>query len=490
MIVKPYTRSPEPHRVRMDRPHVVILGAGPAGVGAAYQLRRLDRAEVTVLEQRDVVGGNAGSFDLNGQYLDYGSHRLHPASDPEILDDIRSLLGDDLVRRPRHGRIRLRGKWIHFPLKPIDLLVHADRRFVMGVLADAVNPASKSPGGDDENFASVLRAGLGRTICETFYFPYARKIWGRNPEMLSAEQAKRRVSAHSFARLTKKVLAQLPGVKKPDTGYFYYPRRGYGQISEAYAGAAEKLGARMLLGHQVTDVSRQVDGNDAWLVRTRQGDDQHTIEADYVWSTIPVSILARVLKPEAPAEVREAAGSLQFRDMVLIYLQLPTDRFTEFDAHYFPDQEIAITRLSEPKNYAAATEPVGRTTLCAELPCSTDDEVWTMSDEDLAALVSSDLDRAGIPLPISPTTVHVRRIRHAYPIYAQGYEQYFDVLDRWAESIPRLLNYGRQGLFAHDNTHHALYMAYAAADCLVDGSFDDERWRSYRDVFATHVVED
>ena len=104
----------------MTAPRIAVLGAGPAGVAAAWQLHRTDKARAIVLEQRDDVGGNAGSFELEGVPVDYGSHRLHPACNPEILADIRALLGADLLSRPRHGRIRLRNKWIHFPIRPID----------------------------------------------------------------------------------------------------------------------------------------------------------------------------------------------------------------------------------------------------------------------------------------------------------------------------------------------------------------------------------
>src|SRR6478672_5158802 len=119
----------------MAKPRIIILGAGPAGVGAAWQLTRQEKAEVTVLEQRDVVGGNAGSFELAGMRVDYGSHRLHPACDPEILRDIRTLLGNDLLDRLRHGRIRLCGRWIHFPLKPSDLALGLPPSFSFGVAA-------------------------------------------------------------------------------------------------------------------------------------------------------------------------------------------------------------------------------------------------------------------------------------------------------------------------------------------------------------------
>ena len=126
----------------MPDPRIVILGAGPAGVGAAHWLRQTRKAQVTVVEQNAVVGGNAGSFEAGGQRLDYGSHRLHPACDPEILAEIRKLLGDELLDRPRHGRIHLRGKFVHFPLKPVDLMLRLDPRFALGSLTDMARKAS------------------------------------------------------------------------------------------------------------------------------------------------------------------------------------------------------------------------------------------------------------------------------------------------------------------------------------------------------------
>jgi protoporphyrinogen oxidase len=177
--------------------------------------------------------------------------------------------------------------------------------------------------------------------------------------------------------------------------------------------------------------------------------------------------------------------------MLLIYLVLEQDRFTEYDAHYFPGADLRITRLSEPKNYAAVTEPAGRTVLCAELPCQPEDEVWSQSDEALGEIVQADLARAGLPVSCDVSSVAVRRLPHAYPLYPNGYEHSFEPLDNWVESRPRVLTFGRQGLYAHDNTHHALYMALAASRCLRDdGSFDDAAWARERAIFATHVVED
>jgi protoporphyrinogen oxidase len=104
--------------------------------------------------------------------------------------------------------------------------------------------------------------------------------------------------------------------------------------------------------------------------------------------------------------------------------------------------------------------------------------------------VEDDLRTCGLALPKKPLQVFVRRLPQAYPIYQRGYERALEPLDRWIGDVENLLSYGRQGLFAHDNTHHALAMAYAAVDCLTATGFDRENWRAHREVFATHVVED
>ena len=472
----------------MSKPDVVILGAGPAGLGAAYQLQRRDRGRAIVLERAALVGGNAGSFEWEGQRLDYGSHRLHPACEPEILADIRRLLGDDLLDRPRHGRIRLLGKWIHFPLKPLDLLLRLERGFTLGTLRDMLRKPAAN--GSADTFASVLHANLGPTICKHFYFPYARKLWGREPDELSGIQARRRVSAGSFLKLVRKVLNAVPGLKKPGSGRFFYPRRNFGQIVEAYGDAAVAAGADLRLGAEVVKLVAPKEEGGKWSVHYREGEAAHELQADQLWSTIPLPTLARLVDPPAEAEVQEAIESLHYRSMLLIYLRLEIEQFTEYDAHYFPEEATVITRLSEPKNYVGEGRPGGFTTLCAELPCTVGDLLWNMSEAQLGEVVSEDLARAGIPLPVAPAKVRVERLSHAYPIYLNGYEKLFEVLDRWADRQPQLLTFGRQGLFAHDNTHHALAMAYAAVECLEEGALDAARWESWREVFATFVVED
>lgn len=473
-----------------DLPHIVILGAGPAGLGAAYRLRRTGRARVTVLERGPAVGGNAASFSINGQRVDYGSHRLHPACDPAILADIQELLGEDLRDRSRHGRIRLRGRWVHFPLKPLDLLMHLDRGFALGALRDTIARMARRTPREADSFGDALRARLGPTICDSFYFPYARKIWGLEPEEMAAEQAQRRVAANSPGKLIRKVLAQVPGFRQPGAGQFFYPRLGFGQIVDAYAEAAREAGAEILLDCPARKVVAPASAGDPWTIVAERNGDEITLTADYVWSTIPLTLLAQMTEPAPAKAVTDSAAALEYRAMALIYLELPVDQFTEYDAHYFPGADVSITRLSEPKNYVGAQEKGGHTVLCAELPCAPDDAHWKASDEELGRLVARDLEQAGVPLPVAPSSVHVRRLRHAYPIYTRGFAAPFHALDEWASGLPGLLSFGRQGLFAHDNTHHALAMAYDAVDCMGASGFDAEKWARYREEFEKHVVVD
>lgn len=468
-------------------PHpIVILGGGPAGLAAAYQLATRGWRDVTVLERGPRVGGNAGSFVLDGIPVDFGSHRLHPSCAPALLADIRHLLGSDLLDRPRHGRIRLQGRWVHFPLKPLDLALRLPPAFALGVLGDALTKRF-APEVTPPTFASVLEKGLGRTICREFYFPYAEKLWGLPPAALDAEQAKRRVANSSLGKMIRRVLNAVPGMKPPGAGRFFYPRRGFGQIADAFAAAAAAAGASVRLQAEVHGV--EVEGDRVAAVTATVDGERRRYPARQVLSTIPLTTLARLTTggPAAPLQVTSGLG---YRAMVLIYVTLEADYFTEFDAHYFPEAHLRISRMSEPKRYGLVERP-GRTVLCAELPCALGGQEWTMDAAGLLELVRRDIDAAGLG-PLPPVAgVHVERIPHAYPLYTEGYRRAFDALDTWAGSIEGLVTFGRQGLFVHDNTHHTMAMAYALADCLQpSGSLDRAAWAAARKGFESNVVED
>lgn len=468
---------------------ISILGAGPAGIAAAYALAKSSDAKIDVIERAGAAGGNAGSFQIEGVQCDYGSHRFHPVADPEVLDDVKSLLGDDLLLRPRHGRIRLGGRWIGFPLKPLNALIHLPKRFGFSLVADGLLGKFKKKSKSEPSFSSVLYEGLGPTISENFYFPYVRKLWGLDPDELAVTLAERRVSSGSIGKIIMKMVRLLPGLRNETAGRFYYPRKGFGQISDEMQFRAQSDGVDFRLNTEISRITR--DGSKINAVYTKGDKGEMREESDLVLSSIPLTSLVELIDPPAPKEVVDAARAIRFRGMILLYLVLETDQFTEYDAHYFPEISIPISRMSEPKNYSASGQPEGVTVLCAELPCDPEEKWWDLSDRELGDHYCEWLGKLGLPVTAKVRTCVTRRLSHAYPVYDLDYQNRFELIDNWLSSLDGLLVFGRQGLFAHDNTHHAFAMAYGASDCIDDsGEVDREKWDKYRQEFATHTVED
>jgi protoporphyrinogen oxidase len=483
-------RSPARRTASVD---LAVLGAGPAGLAAAWYAARAGRS-VLVLERAPAVGGMAASFEVAGIRVDHGSHRLHPATAPRLLAELRDLLGDDLQTRPRHGRLRVFDRWVGFPLRAGELARVLPRPVLARIAAEAAAEparrlaaavAARRPGATD-TFATALRAGLGRTLYDGLYAPYALKLWGLPGERIAGEQARRRVTADSPWKIAGRLLG--PARSGPAGGrgrVFHYPRRGFGQLVEALADAATAAGAEIRCD---TTASAVADGPTGAHVSTMDGS---VIDAGHVLSTVPVPVLGRLVTPAPPAGVLAAAGRLRFRAMTLVYLVHGGGRWTGYDAHYLPGPQTPVTRVSEPANYRSSVDdPADRTVLCAEIPGAVGDAVWTATDAELTDLVLAGLAAAGLP-PVRLVDQVVRRLPHVYPVYELGYADPLAGLDGWAAGLHRVTTLGRLGLFAHDNTHHALAMAADAVAALgPDGGRDEARWSAARARFAQHVVED
>ncbi len=467
------------------RKDVVILGAGPAGLWAAMELlSRFPGIGVTVLEKEAVPGGIAASFTEKGLVWDMGSHRFHPSASPGVFNSVKALLGEDLLTRKRMGRIRLGGRFLMYPLKPADMLLHLSPAFTGGVILDTLSSPLRRKAPAEGTFGEILEAGLGRTICENFYFPYAEKLWGLSPEKLDGEQARRRVSATSLGKMMKKIAGFSSGGGKGSI--FHYPRGGFGTIFQRAAETVERLGGTVLFNTQATSITPPSSGVPGEVATKNRG----RFPASFILSTLPVSNLPGMTSPPPPDSVVRAADSMEYRSMVLCFLKFRVPRFTPFDAHYFPDSNILFSRISERKNYDGVETPADSTGLCVEIPCWKGDPVWEMDDAGLIDTVLLELEKAGLKPPELDSGFS-RKLSCAYPSYPGGWRGNYETVRQWLQGVPGLVSLGRQGFFAHDNTHHAMEMGFEAARCLAeDLSWDSQRWSRAEKTFRRHVVED
>jgi len=264
-------------------PEVVVVGAGGAGLVAAWRAAE-GGCRVRVVERSSFVGGMAASIEVAGQRVDLGSHRLHPSIAPHLLAAIQTLLGDDLQLRARDGRLRLRDRWVRFPLRAPDLVRQMPPGFAARALADAFLRPLRRPKAD--TFAEVVRCRFGRGILDEFYGPYAQKLWGTSADNLSGELARRRIATRGAGSLLRRVVQRGDGPGRT----FWYPRRGYGQIVEAVAGAAVDAGATIELSARIRTVDVRADGVAVAL------DDERVFECDRLLWTAPLTALVDVVE--------------------------------------------------------------------------------------------------------------------------------------------------------------------------------------------------
>ena len=299
-------------------------------------------------------------------------------------------------------------------------------------------------------------------------------------EELHSDLARKRVSAKSHLDILKKLIRSTIN----NGQIFFYPRNGYGQICERLAEEAENKGARFLFETEI----KSIDLTDKTCVVTKT--ENGSFDSQRIWSTAPFGSLVKMINPAPSPQIIESLKQLKYRAMVLVYLICDQERLTEFDAHYFPGIDTPISRISEPKNYREGPDPKDFTIICCEVPCWEGDQIWLASDEDLGELMLDSLAKQGLP-KINLLDTKTRRLPKVYPIYDLDYREKFENLINWSTSQERLTIFGRQGLFAPDNLHHALSMGHAAANALDSNtSFAHNSWKSSLEEFQTHVVED
>ena len=323
---------------------------------------------------------------------------------------------------------------------------------------------------DDDSYAEFVRVGLGPTVLDRFHGPMAEKLWGRPATDLSSTLARRRIAVSDGIGLLRRIARG----SRPAGRTFLYPRLGYGEVVDRLAVAARAAGATIETGAVIGKVE---PGRPARITL----DDGRTIEAGTLLWTAPLESLA-TLVDDAPTP------SLRHRGLALVYLTLDEDRYSDVDAYYVPDADVAFARLSEPKNYRSGPDPIGRTVLCAEVPVTVGDARWTASDEELGAIVLDGMAGIGLRRP-TPSGVTVRRLPRVYPLLGVG-DDGRDVSLAWADDLAGFVVLGRQGRHVADNLHHVMEMALTAVDCLGADGWDQQRWAHACTRFDEFVVDD
>ena len=438
---------------------VVILGAGPAGLGVGHELSA-NRVKVTVLERNDYVGGLCRTIDDDGYKFDLGGHRWFTKN--EALNRwFRRLMDGEYIMVDRISRIYSGGKFFNYPINFGDIIhntsiltvLHAGFSFLWAALVQVVRPAKPIT-----NMRDAYTAQFGAKLYDMFFRVYSEKVWGQPCEELSADWVDQRSKGLSIWHLVGNALSKSNTKPISLVDQFMYPRDGYVRIPERMAEDIVAHGNEVLLG---TTVSRIVyHGANDFEVFYRTGDQEVAIRADAVASTIPLGVLARIVEPACDDTVTAAAQALRFRDLITVNIRLKRGQVTPDTWIYIQDENILFGRMHEPKNWSRAMVPDDdHTSLVLECFCSRGDHIWEMPDTAIVERCLHDLvDKLGFFEAHEAVGSTVIRTVQAYPVYDLPYKANIDLVQEFLHQCQGLHTVGRGGAFRYNNADHSIEM--------------------------------
>ena len=447
-----------------------VLGAGPAGLTAAWVLAQRGKAG-EVFEADGVVGGIAKTVEFNGYRFDLGGHRFFTKLKPvERLWD--EMLGEELLTRPRLSRIYYQGKYLAYPLQAKDVIKRLGlRESVLCALSYLWNRLK--PKRPETSFEDWVTTRFGKRLYDAFFRSYTEKVWGIPGSDIRSEWAAQRIKNFSLA----KAILTIVGLRRTHVTTlieeFRYPRLGPGQMWERFRERVEERGIPVRLNHRVVAIRHDGDGHvESVAVRPNGGLDEE-VEVESVLSSLPLSTLVLGLEPPAPPEVVAAAERLRYRELCLVALVI--------DEHEpFPDNWIYLhdpgTRAGRVQNFGAWSESMvvpGTTCLGVEYFCFEGDEIWEMPDEEAVRLATDELTRIGLIDPARVIDGVKVRVPRAYPMYDTDYRVAVETLRAYLDGFDNLVTFGRNGLHRYNNQDHSMWTAILATLNLLDGSEHD-----------------
>jgi protoporphyrinogen oxidase len=466
---------------------VAIIGAGPAGLTAAYMLSK-NEVEVVVLEADPVyVGGISRTATYKEFHFDIGGHRFF--SKCKAVEDLwTEILPNDMLQRPRSSRIFYGGKFFSYPLKPFEALLK------LGVLRSFLCvlswvKARMFPIAQPRNFEEWVSNQFGKKLFNIFFKSYTEKVWGMSCKEISADWAAQRIKGLSLGSAIRNALipqrynGDRSKVIKTLINSFRYPRKGPGMMWEACAEKVKALGGRVEMGAKVTGCAYN-EANSTWTVQFKdRSGNTHTLEAEHVISSAPMRELVRGLSPQVSEAARRAADSLKYRDFLTVMLILKERNRFDDNWIYIHDPRVRVGRIQNFRSWSPEMVPdPDKACYGLEYFCFEHDGVWDSKDEDLIELAKRELIQIGLAQEGDLLDGCVVRQKKAYPVYDDGYATHVETIRaELEEKYPNLHLVGRNGMHKYNNQDHAMMTAMLCVENILADAKLYDLWQVNQD---------
>ena len=424
---------------------LTILGGGPAGLGAAFYAHRANLPFV-LFERGCALGGMCRTFRHGEHSYDSGAHRFH-ARDTEVTRDLVDLMGDELLSVDAPSIVWDHGRFIDFPPTPLSVLSSYPLKEVIGIGVELLGVRlHPQPATSFQDFAI---SQFGETLARRILLNYSEKLWGLPADQLSPDVATRRLSGMTLRSLFVELL--MPGKKTSHIdGSFLYPRRGYGRIMDSLASKLPPDSVRV--GHEV----ESLECSKGTVTRIRFSGGETIAPPGRILSTLPLTLLVKLLGNELPEAATQAASELRFRHIRLIFIRLGRPRLSQNASIYVPDPEFCISRLYEPKNRSSFMAPDNETALVVEVPCFNDDPIDLLAPNELARRVIAELTQLSLITHDDVIEWKHHYLANAYPVYTRNYAERVTIIRDALGAIANLDTIGRAGLFHYSHLHDQL----------------------------------